>query len=134
MIKLISRWSLKAGVTKALQQHLISAAKEVESEEAGTLMYLIHLEGPNPLNSSGQPIDPPPDPIPAQEQKYITFIEIYEDAKAFQSHLKGPAFTKFRNESLKYFEENTSKQGWPKSVTYFLEGDTGFTRSYLNKD
>lgn len=131
MVRLTSKWKLRKGLTPELLHNLASAAELIQSTEVGTLMYLIHLEAPFPLDSSGKVIVPPPNPIPNNKQTDITFIETYKDAEAFSQHLNGEPFTKFLEENLKYFEEDPNKSGWPVTDTRVLELDAGFIRPGL---
>jgi len=129
MIRLTSKWKLKKGLTPELLHDLATAAENIQSSELGTLMYLIHLEAPFPLDDSGDVISPPPSAIPNNKQTDITFIETYQDAQAFSNHLTGEPFTRFREKNLKYFKEDPKKPGWPISETHILELDAGFIRT-----
>ena len=128
MIRLISRWRLKKGLTPELLHELTIAAEQIEDNQAGTLMYLVHLEAPFPLDSSGKVTVPLPSPIPNDQQSNITFIETYRDVEAFSAHINGPIFKRFREENLKYFKEDPKKPGWPVIETHILELDAGFIR------
>ncbi|MFT6100924.1 MAG: quinol monooxygenase YgiN [Arenicella sp.] len=132
MVRLTSKWKLKNGLTPEVLHNLAAAAELIQSKELGTLMYLIHLEAPFPLDSSGRVIMPPPSLIPNDQQTDITFIEVYKDADAFSAHINGSIFLDFLYENLKYFEEDPEKPGWPVTETHVLELDAGFIRPEQN--
>ncbi|MBL4673958.1 MAG: hypothetical protein JKX81_16980 [Arenicella sp.] len=128
MVRLTSKWKLKNGLTPEVLHNLAEAAELIQSKELGTLIYLIHLEAPFPLNASGNVIVPSPSSIPNHQQTHVTFIEAYQDADAFSAHLNGSIFMNFLHENLQYFEEDPEKPGWPITDTHVLELDAGFIR------
>ncbi|MGK0375670.1 MAG: quinol monooxygenase YgiN [Arenicella sp.] len=128
MVRLTSKWKLKDGLTPELLHNLALAAELIQSEELGTLIYLIHLDAPMPLDSSDKVLIPSPGSIPNHQQTDITFIEAYRDADAFSAHLSGSIFKDFLQQNLKYFEEDPNKPGWPITNTHALELDAGFIR------
>ena len=132
MVRLTSKWKLKNGLTPEVLHNLAAAAELIQSKELGTLMYLIHLEAPFPLDSSGQVLVPQPSSIPNDQQIDVTFIEAYQDADAFSAHINGAVFTDFLYENLQYFEEDPEKPGWPIIETHVLELDAGFIRPKQN--
>jgi len=132
MIRLTSKWKLKNGLTPEVLHNLATAAEQIQDRELGTLIYLIHLEAPFPLDDSGKVIEPRPSSIPNDQQTDITFIEVYQDADAFSAHINGSIFKDFLQQNLKYFAEDPKKQGWPITDTHVLELDAGFIRPELN--
>ncbi|MFT6407673.1 MAG: quinol monooxygenase YgiN [Arenicella sp.] len=128
MVRLTSKWKLKNGLTPELLHNLAAVAELIQSKELGTLIYLIQLEAPFPLDSSGKVLAPLPRPIPNKQQTDITFIEAYRDAEAFSLHLNGSIFNDFLTDNLKYFKPDPKKPGWPLTDTHILELDAGFIR------
>ena len=131
MISLISVWNLKKGCPPELEEEIKILAGKVKKAEADTLMYEVNLQAPFPTDSNFNPLVPPPDPIPLNKQKNITFIEVYKNVEAFSKHVQGEVFTKFRVEFLKYFEEDPTQPGWPVTETTFLDEQSGFIRNLL---
>ena len=117
MISLISRWVLKAGCPDELIDRLQSLPDEVISSEPGTISYRISLPTPPPGGASTSP--------PAQEPSEVVFQESYANDAAFDAHVNGAVFTKFREDCLEYFEPDPAKPGWPKTITTFLRAVAG---------
>ena len=97
-------------------------------EEEGTLMYVVNLQAIPPLDTYNKPTEPPPPPIPLQEQTEVVFLEIYKDVETFSAHVNGPTFTKFRKTYLKYFLLDPLRPGWPLNDTEFLSRESAFIR------
>ncbi|MCM8531930.1 MAG: antibiotic biosynthesis monooxygenase [Lentisphaeraceae bacterium] len=131
MVSLISKWQLKDGCPDSLQKVLIDLAYKVESSEKGTLMYSVHLKTTEPSSTteSSSTTTGQCEHSPAQTE--VTFFEIYKDAEAFNTHLNGPVFTKFRKDTLQYFKEDPKNAGWPKTETEFLKIESQFIRTGL---
>lgn len=83
MYQLTGKWTILPGneekVTKALKQ----LALDVQKNEPGTLLYIIHT--PNFEEKSA--------PMPPAGE--IVFFEIYKDKDAFNAHITGPYFQNF---------------------------------------
>ncbi len=129
MITLISCWELLDGCPTQLKDELNSLAGKVMAAEPDTLMYLVHLQAPGPLDASNDPIEPPPAPIPLADQKEVIFLEIYKDEVAFSRHVNGPVFQAFLSEYSKYFKQNPEKPGWPITKNAPLSRVSGFIRN-----
>jgi hypothetical protein len=128
MISLISRWKLKNGCPAELLHALKRVAAEVKASEPDTLLYSVHLTAQSPLNASRQPIEPPVAPVALEEQAEVVFFEVYRDADAFARHVNGEVFTRFREDNIRYFYEDSANPGWPNTVTEFLDRKSAFFR------
>ncbi|XPF95916.1 ferritin-like domain-containing protein [Colwellia sp. RE-S-Sl-9] len=127
-ISLISKWQLLDGCPPELYQELNNLANKVK-EEAGTLMYLVHLQSEKPLNQESKPIIPEPSEIPLTQQTEVIFIEIYKDAQAFSDHVTGEIFNTFKDKYFKYFKPDPITKGWPLTKTEFLTRRSGFIKN-----
>jgi quinol monooxygenase YgiN len=127
MIALLSRWKLKNGCPPPFAAALQALTDAVRSQEAGTLMYSVHVPAPHP------PIGPPPDyevntdpdlaqPIPPKD---LIFFEVYRDVDAYSEHLRG-AVNDFMRINRDYFE--TPWQGHPRPETTYLDPRLLFVR------
>lgn len=128
MISLISNWMLLDGCPPELKAELDILADKVMRAEPNTLMYLVNLQAPGPLDPYNNPIEPPPDPIPLAKQKQISFLEIYADEFAFSRHVNGPVFQAFLKEYGKYFRQDPNRPGWPTTDNAFFARVSGFIR------
>ncbi len=116
MIRLVSKWKLKKGLPQELLHNLATATEHVQSQEACTLRYLIHME---PQTTSEKPAHgSKPSLIPFEKQTDITFIETYSDAEAFDTHFVDSILNNFRKQNLKHFEEDPEQSGWPVNNTH----------------
>ncbi|PPS29087.1 hypothetical protein BVY11_01215 [Pseudomonas amygdali pv. morsprunorum] len=129
MITLISRWQLLDGCPTELKRELDSLADKVKKAEPDTLMYLVNLPAPGPLDASNKPIEQPPSPIPLAAQNEVVFLEIYKDEVAFSRHVNGPVFQAFLKGYSKYFKQNPEKPGWPVTLNTPLDRVSGFIRN-----
>lgn len=129
MLTLISCWELLDGCPAELKVELDQLAEKVQAAEPDTLMYCVHLESPNVLDASNNPIEPPPAPIPLSAQTTVTFIEIYNDEVAFSRHVNGPVFQAFLKAYGKYFKQDPERPGWPITKNASLTRVSGFIRS-----
>lgn len=91
MISTIAKMYIKEGSQEAALAALKKLACQVEQEEEGTLIYLIHT----PVMSSPS--------LPAVSPLEVIFYEVYKDEQAFQAHLDG-AFKKFTREHADLFQ------------------------------
>lgn len=132
MITLISKWKLRNGVPNALAAALRDVAATVQAEEPRTLVYSVHLSAPSPLGPDREPLDPPPNFLPCDQQTEVVFFEVYVDADAFAAHVNGPVFTAFRKANIQYFYEDPANPGWPNTETPFIERQSAFFRSDAN--
>lgn len=128
MISLISRWKLRNGCSGELKAALQTLAAAVQ-KESGTLAYAVHLDAQDPLDTHGQPLAPPPSPIPGDQQMEVVFFEVYESTPAFRAHLAGEAFTTFKKQWSDHFYQDPGGSGWPVTETTFLERESAFFRS-----
>ena len=120
MIALISRWKLRNGCPEELERTLTELARKVTEGESGTLAYAVHLSAPSPPDAAGAPIEPPPPPIPLDQQADVVFFEVYRDAEAFHDHLTGTVFTGFLDANRHHFYADPADPSWPDSDTTFL--------------
>ena len=131
MIALFSRWQLDNGCPPILEQALQELAAVVKKEEPGTLIFSVNFPSPPP------PIGPPPEygvvpeeakVIPIAEQEEIMLFEVYRDAEAFSTHLRG-SFAKFL---LDYrYLLKTPWQGHPVPKITYLAPHSIFVRQAL---
>lgn len=129
MITLISRWELLDGCPARLKEELDGLADKVRAAEPDTLMYLVHLPAPGPLDAQNNPIEPPPPPIPLAEQNEVIFVEIYKNEVAFSRHVKGSTFQAFLKGYSQYFKQDPKRPGWPITKNVALERVSGFIRN-----
>lgn len=125
-ITLISKWKLKGGCPEILQRELESLAEKVMAEQ-NTLMYLVHLQSCNPLQSD-QKVNPEKAEITPDEQYEVVFFEMYRDAQAFSDHVTGPSFTSFRKNFIQYFYRDPANPEWPVTENTYLTRESGFIR------
>lgn len=128
MIFLISIWELKAGCPEELAFTLQHLAEEIRETEKDTLAYNVSLTGPDVLDADNNPIEPPPQPIPLQEQTQVTFIEAYKDEAAFSQHVNGVPFQTFLKNNLHYFKTSPDNPDWPLTHNTMLDRQSGFAR------
>jgi quinol monooxygenase YgiN len=129
MITLISRWELLDGCPTHLKDELDSLANKVKAMEPDTLMYLVHLQAPGPLDASNNPVEPPPPLIPLAGQNEVIFLEIYKDDVAFSRHVNGPVFQAFLKGYSQYFKPDPERPGWPVTNNTVLSRVSGFIRT-----
>ncbi len=120
MITFISKWKLKNGCPPELIKAL-EELTESTRHEPGVLVYLVNLQALFPIDSSGNPLCPPPPPIPLNNQTEIIFIESYSSVEAFSEHLKSPTLNNFLENNLRYFDEDPQNPGSPKTEIQFLD-------------
>lgn len=129
MISLTSQWELLDGCPPELKCELDGLAEKVKQAEPDTWMYLVHLQAPDSLDANGNPIEPPPLPIPLSKQTLVTFVEIYADAQAFSRHIKGEVFLSFLKDFGKYFKPDPNNPGWPITHNGSYTRVSGFIRA-----
>ncbi len=83
MYHLTGKWTILPGNEEKATNALKQLALDVQKNEPGTLLYIIHT--PN-FEEKSLPIAPP---------GHIVFFEIYKDKDAFKAHITGPYFTNF---------------------------------------
>ena len=128
MISLTSQWELLEGCPPELKCELDRLADKVKQAELDTWMYLVHLQAPDLLGTDGNPIEPPPPPIPLSQQTTVTFIEVYANAQAFSRHVKGEVFQTFLKDYGKYFKQDPDNPGWPITHNGYYTRASGFIR------
>ena len=114
-VHLISRWPLRNGMNEALAAALATLVDEVQRLEPHTKSYAVSV--------GAYDVDPKETRfgrLPDVEQQMVTFEEIYADREAFEEHLAGDPFNKFRAEQLVHFYEDPTQAGWPAATTTFL--------------
>ncbi|MFY0631551.1 MAG: antibiotic biosynthesis monooxygenase [Flavobacteriaceae bacterium] len=124
MISLYSTWWIKPGEQEALQPALKTLTKNIQENEEGTLMYLVHTpnydfpeveKGKNPIVSD-----------PMVRPGTLIFVEKYASWDAFKEHLYGPYFTGFVEEYKSKFV--LGDDGNPFVQVVFMDEETGFVR------
>ncbi len=118
MIRLTSKWTLRNGLTEKLKQNLNSASELIQSEESGTLMYLVHLDETHAT----------------KKETAITFIEIYKSRREYSQQNKGQVFANFREQNIEFFEEDPENPGWPAIESQVLKLDSGLVQSIHHGD
>lgn len=118
MIRLTSKWTLKNGLTQKLMQNLNSASELIQTEESGTLMYLVHLDETHAT----------------KKEAAITFIEIYKSRLEYSQQNKGQVFANFREQNIEFFEEDPENPGWPAFESQVLKLDSGLIQSIHHGD
>lgn len=83
MYPLIAKWTILPGNEAKAAEVLKQLALDVQTNEAETLLYMVHI--PN-FNEKSLPTPP------AGE---VVFWEIYNDQDAFFKHVNGPVFQEF---------------------------------------
>ena len=116
-VSLTSTWFMKPGAEDELLPALQTLARVVETEEPGTLTYLVHLpSGEGSLQS-----------LPPPNATSVTFFETYRDADAFRDHVNGPRFTRFVADYGALFVAGPG--GQPYTTVDFLSPLAGFARA-----
>ena len=83
MYPLIAKWTILPGKEKKAVSALKKLAKDVEKNEKGTLLYMVHL--PNFKQKS----------LPTPPAGKVVFWEVYADYDAFLTHIGGDIFKDF---------------------------------------
>jgi len=83
MYSLTSTWTIQKGKEKAAIAALRHLALQVEQNEAGTLIYLVHVP------DMAQPS------LPTPSNLEVVFFEVYSDEEAFNTHVAGSIFQEF---------------------------------------
>ena len=123
MYSVIAIWTIQQGKEELATAALGRLAAEVQQQEAGTLMYLVHL--PDMTQPS----------LPTPSNLEVVFFEVYRDRAAFLTHVTGDTFQNFVKEHADLFlcppptvcDDGTSVVG-PFMTVEFLERKAGFIR------
>lgn len=115
-VSLTSTWFMRPGCAETALPALRALARAVESDEPGTLTYLVHFPSSDPSLQS----------LPPAEPRSVVFFEVYRDADAFRDHVRGPLFTNFVSEFWPMFVTNS--KGRPCTATGFLHARAEFSR------
>lgn len=99
-------------------QNLNSASELIQTEESGTLMYLVHLDETRLTN----------------KETAITFIEIYKSRLEYSQQNRGQVFANFREQNIEFFEEDPENPGWPAIESQVLKLDSGLVQSIHHGD
>ncbi|HEX8847564.1 MAG TPA: antibiotic biosynthesis monooxygenase [Pyrinomonadaceae bacterium] len=83
MYSLTSTWTIQRGKEKSAIAALRRLAQQVEQNEAGTLIYLVHV--PDMTQPS----------LPTPSNLEVVFFEVYRDEQAFHEHVNGSIFQSF---------------------------------------
>lgn len=112
MIRITSKWTLKNGLTDKLLHNLNAVSELIQTEESGSLMYLVHVD----------------ETRFTQKETAITFIEIYKSRLEYKQQNKGRVFANFREQNLEFFEEDPQNPGWPAIESQVLKLDSGLVQ------
>lgn len=113
---LIAKWTILPGNEAVAIDALKKLAQDVQKNEPGTLLYMVHM--PN-FNEKSLPTPP------AGE---IFFWEVYEDQAAFQQHVNGPIFQGFVSQYGHLFLSDFSNPPQVFMTTEVLTKIEGFSR------
>ena len=94
-------------------QNLNAASELIQTEESGSLMYLVHLD----------------ETSATKKETAITFIEIYKSRLEYSQQNKGQVFANFREQNIEFFEEDPENPGWPAIESQVLKLDSGLVQS-----
>lgn len=115
-VSLTSEWFILPGMEEKVLSAVARLAWDVEQQESGTLVYLVHTPRPDADGLQS---------LPPQVPRKLLFFEVYRDAKAFLAHLNGPLFTQFVADHGSCF---VSSNGHPYTTVQFLARHVGFMR------
>ena len=123
MYSLISVWTIRQGQEKLATAALGRLARKVRQQEAGTLMYLVHM--PDMTQAS----------LPTPSNLEVVFFEVYRDKAAFLAHVTGDTFQNFVKKHSDLFlclpptvcDDGTSVVS-PFMTVEFLKRKAGFIR------
>ena len=119
MYPLIAKWTMLPGnETKAITA-LKKLAQDVEQNEPGTLLYMVHT--PNFKEKS----------LPTPAAGEVVFFEIYKDQAAFMKHITGPIFTTFIKNYGNLFLQDFNMPSQVFMTTEVLSQLGGFARAGL---
>jgi quinol monooxygenase YgiN len=127
MIAFIVKWTIKKGYKQKAIAGLKELAKNVEENEKGALLYLVHTPDSIQFDCS----DGRHQSLPTPSKQEVVFIEEYRDEEAFCKHVIGEAYTKFLQE---YGECFLSSNGGPYVSIEFLRRQAGFIRKEALSD
>lgn len=113
---LIAKWTILPGNEIKATQVLKKLAQDVNENEPGTLLYMVHV--PN-FNEKSLPT--PPD-------GEVVFWEIYENKDAFFKHVEGPIFQDFVKTNGELFLKDSNKPSHVFMLTEVLNQIEGFSR------
>lgn len=123
MFSLCSKWTIKRGEEEETGiAALADLAREVQEQEEGTLVYLVHV--PDMTQPS----------LPTPSGLEVVFFEVYRDEQAFADHVNGAIFQQFvaRYKDLFLPVTVTTQDGekvtGPLMLVEFLERKAGFIR------
>jgi quinol monooxygenase YgiN len=127
-VALTSTWHFAQGCPPELAEALRELPDKVKAAEPETLTYIVHLNANAALDGQAEPIEPPPAPIPLDQQQSVTFYEVYATPEAFSRHVQGEVFQTFKARFLRYFKPDPSRPGWPITTNANLQRLAGFVR------
>jgi quinol monooxygenase YgiN len=83
MYPLIAKWTILPGNEDKASEALKNLAADVQANEPGTLLYMVHV--PNFDEKS----------LPTPPAGEVVFFEVYQDQAAFFNHINGHIFNDF---------------------------------------
>ncbi len=116
-VSLTSQWFIKPGCETEVLAAVTQLAADVQSQEPGTLTYLVHTPW---TGEGGLQSLPPSDP------RSLLFFEVYQNPQAFKQHVSGPLFTQFVQKYGDLFVP--AANGGPYTTVQFLSQQAGFVR------
>ena len=126
MYSLTSIWTIQRGKEKAAVAALRRLAQQVEQNETGTLIYLVHV--PDMTQPS----------LPTASNLEVVFFEVYKDKRSHKEHVNGPIFKSFVAEHKSLFLSvspidcgNGQSVTVPFHTVKFLQRKAGFIRPVM---
>lgn len=119
MYPLTGKWNILPGNEKKAYAALKKLAKDVQENEPGTLLYMVHI--PNFKEKS----------LPAAPAGEVVFFEIYKDKAACTAHITGPIFTNFMKKYNNLFLTDFSATPQVFMTAEILTQLGGFARAGL---
>jgi quinol monooxygenase YgiN len=119
MYPLIAKWTILPGNEEKVIPALKQLALDVQANEPGTLLYMVHV--PNFKEKS----------LPTPPQGEVVFWEVYKDQSAFFDHVNGSIFKDFVRDYGSLFLSDFSAVPQVFMTTEVLTQLGGFARQDL---
>ncbi len=119
MYPLIAKWTILPGNEAKATEALTKLAQDVQENEPGTLLYMVHI--PNFKEKS----------LPTPPAGEVVFWEVYTDQEAFFTHVNGAIFQEFVKTYGALFLNDFNTPSQVFMTTEVLTSIAGFTRGAL---
>ena len=119
MYPLIAKWTILPGNEKKVITALKKLALDVQKNEPGTLLYMVHT--PNFKEKS----------LPTPPAGEVFFWEVYKDKAAFLKHVTGTSFTTFVKNYGHLFLQDFNTPSQVFMTTEVLTQLGGFAREVI---